>query len=178
MQKYYRPIEVILKVEKSSYRIQLLSWMLTSPIVLVSNLKRYNPDQEDVKHKEEAQPYTKKKNVPAKVGESLIEKIWRLNEPRSGFQQFLAYWKKLFNIEINWKRMDSLEATFILHRWVHKESVERDVNQLSGGECHSQTCPRLVVHRRMSNVLVMLVQDVVSMAAYLFQTSFTRFHIR
>ena len=61
--------------------------MQTSPVVHVSNLERYYPDQEDTKHKEVVQPHAKKKNWAAnKVGESPIEKTRRVNEPRSGLQ--------------------------------------------------------------------------------------------
>ena len=49
VQKYYGLVEVIHKIMKTSYRIQLLLWMRTNLVVHVSNLKRYYFDQEDIK---------------------------------------------------------------------------------------------------------------------------------
>ena len=49
--------------------------MQTSIVVYVSNLKRYYPDQEDVKQEETTRPHAKKKNFQAKkVGETPTEK--------------------------------------------------------------------------------------------------------
>ena len=66
VRKYYGSIEVIHKIGKTSYRIQLLRWMRTNLVVHVSNMKRYSPDLEDVKHREATRPHTKKKNPHAK----------------------------------------------------------------------------------------------------------------
>ena len=86
MRKYYGPVEVIHKIGKVSYRIHLLPWMRTSPVVHVSNMKHYSSEVKDIKHREMTRPHTKKKNHKAKdVGETLTEETLRANEPRSSF---------------------------------------------------------------------------------------------
>ena len=39
-------------------------------------------------------------------------------------------------------------------------SVDKDVNQLSGGGCHGHPCPRHVAYDRMADVPVLLVEDL------------------
>ena len=96
VQKYYGLVEVIHKIMKKSYRIQLLLWMRTNFVVHVSNLKRYYSDQEDIKQKQVVWRHAKKKDFHAKkVGKTPIEKTWRVNEPRSDFQYLLVDWKRL-----------------------------------------------------------------------------------
>ena len=94
--KYYGLVEVIHKIMKTSYRIQFLLWMRTNPVVHVSNLKRYYSDQEDIKQKQVVWRHAKKKKFQAKkVWKTPTEKTWRVNEPRSDFQQLLVDWKRL-----------------------------------------------------------------------------------
>ena len=49
VRKFYGLVEVIHKIRKTSYRIQLLLWIQTNPVVHVSNLKCYYSDQENIK---------------------------------------------------------------------------------------------------------------------------------
>ena len=87
MRKYYELVEVIHKIRNASYRIHLLSWMRTSPVVHISNMKRYSSEVKDIKHREMTRPHTKKKNHKAKdVGETLTKETPRANEPRNSFQ--------------------------------------------------------------------------------------------
>ena len=73
--------------------IQFLPWMPTSPIVHVSNLKRYYPDKEDTKQ-----------------GVGTIEKMRRVNELRSRSQQFVAYWKSLSSmLRLTWSMLRDLK---------------------------------------------------------------------
>ena len=131
VRKHYRQVEVINKVGKASYRIQLLQWMRElSPVVLVSNMKRYSPNQEDVKYKEATRPHEKKKNFQAKkVGEAPTEKTPRVNKPRSSFQQFLADWKRLLNAKISWKRVRDLKsASTYITEFVKSRLTEMSTN--------------------------------------------------
>ena len=47
VRKYEGPVEVIEKVGKASYRVQLPSWMKIHLVIHVSNLKPYHPDPDD-----------------------------------------------------------------------------------------------------------------------------------
>ena len=83
MRKYYGQVEVIHKIEKALYRMHLLPWMRTSPVVHVSNMKRYSSEVKDMKLREVTQPHIKKKNPEAKdVRETLTEETPRVNEPK------------------------------------------------------------------------------------------------
>ena len=98
------------------------------------------------RHKKVVRPHATIKNSMAKkVVETLIEKIRRVDEPISDFQQFLVDWKRLLNVEISWKCIERPKVSLILHRWVCEELVDRDVNQPSGGGWHCHTCPRRIV---------------------------------
>src|ERR1051325_4082626 len=56
VRRYEGPVEVIQKVGKTSYRVQLPSWMKIHPVIHVSNLKSYYPDQEDGERNELVRP--------------------------------------------------------------------------------------------------------------------------
>lgn len=74
--KYSGLVEAIHRVGNASYRIQLLPWTETSPVVYVNNLKRNYLDQEDTKHKEVIRPHVTKKNFTMeKVGETSRKKM-------------------------------------------------------------------------------------------------------
>ena len=47
VRKYEGPIEVIEKVGRTSYRLQLPTWMRIHLVIHVSNLKPYHPDDDD-----------------------------------------------------------------------------------------------------------------------------------
>ena len=70
--------------------------MRTNLVVQLSNLKHYYSDQEDIEQKQVVWRHAKKKRFHAKkVGKTPTEKTWRVNEPRSNFQQLLVDWKRL-----------------------------------------------------------------------------------
>ena len=100
------PVEVIHKIGKASYRIHLLPWIRTNPVVHISNMKRYSFDIKGVKHRGATRPQTNKKNPEAKhVGESLTGETPEANKPKSSFQQSLTNLMRLRNIEISWKHI-------------------------------------------------------------------------
>lgn len=113
MRKCYEPVEIIHKVGKTSYKIQLLPWMRTSQVVHVSNLKCYYPNQEDTKRKEVVRPHTTKKNFTAKkVEETLTMKTWRL-----------------LNAEISWKCIRDLKlASSYITEFVKSQLTEMSTN--------------------------------------------------
>ena len=65
-------VEVTQKVRKASYNAQLLSWIKTILVVHASNLKPYNPNQEDTKHDEETRPLATMKNITKEKEEKIM----------------------------------------------------------------------------------------------------------
>ena len=107
LRKYDGPVEVIHKIGKVSYRIHLLPWMRTSPVVHVSNMKHYSSEVKDIKHREGTWPHIKKKNPKAKdAEETLTEETLRADEPRISFQNLLTELTRLRNTEISWKHIE------------------------------------------------------------------------
>ena len=50
--KYEGPVKVIEKFGRTSYRLQLPTWMKIHLVIHVSNLKPYHPDDDDHQHNE------------------------------------------------------------------------------------------------------------------------------
>lgn len=145
---------------KTSYRIQLLLWMRTNLVVHVSNLKRYYFDPKDIKQKQVVWRHTNKKKFQAKkVGKTRTEKTWRLNKPRSDFQQHLVGRKRLLIMRSAGSASRDLKSA--------------SSNKLCGGRCHSHDCPRLVACGCMLHVSAILVNDLLSNAVICVMLLFT-----
>ena len=56
VRKYEGPIEVIEKVGRTSCRLQLPTWMRIHPVIHVSNLKSYHPDDDDHQRNQVTRP--------------------------------------------------------------------------------------------------------------------------
>ena len=91
MQKYEGPIEVIEKVGRTSYRLQLLTWMRIHPVIHVSNLKPYHPDNDDQQGNQVTWPSVMMKDSSTKeVEEILAERTRRIGKPKRNLQEFLV----------------------------------------------------------------------------------------
>lgn len=64
--------------------------------------------------------------------------------------------KRYHNAEIGWKHFQRAKVSFILHCLVREELVDKDVNQLSGGEYHKHACQRSVTCSRILDVTACL----------------------
>ena len=113
VQKYYGLVEVIYKIMKTSYRIQLLLWMRTNLVVHVSNLKRYYFDQEDIKQKQVVWRHANKKKFQAdKVGKTRTEKTWRSQQTEKWFSTAPSRLEET-HYEISWKRIERPKVSLI-----------------------------------------------------------------
>ena len=111
MRKYEGPIEVIEKVERTSYHLQLPTWMRIYPVIHVSNLKPYHPDDDDQQRNQVTRSLvTMKDSSKKEVEEILVERTRRIGKPKCNLQEFLVKWKGLPEEEISWERADDLKT--------------------------------------------------------------------
>ncbi|XP_038890146.1 uncharacterized protein LOC120079806 [Benincasa hispida] len=94
VRKYEGPVEVIEKVGKTSYRVQLPSWMKIHPVIHVSILKPYHPDRNDEQRNMLMCPLiTMKNSTEKKVPQILDRRTHRITRPR----REQSSWEKLKN---------------------------------------------------------------------------------
>jgi len=111
VRKYEGPVEVIEKVGKTSYRVQLPSWMKIHPVIHVSNLKPYHADPYDERRNVVTRPPVTMKNPTKKVvDEILADRIRRVGRPRRDLKEFLVKWRDLPEEEISWERAEDLQS--------------------------------------------------------------------
>ena len=109
--KYEGPIEVIEKVRRTSYRLQLPTWMKINLVIHVSNLKLYHLDDDDHQCNQVIQPpVTMKDSSKKEVEEILVERTHRINKPRQNIQEFLVKWKGLPEVKISWEYANNLKS--------------------------------------------------------------------
>ena len=112
VRKYEGPIEVIEKVGKTSYRLQLPTRMRIYPVIHVSNLKPYHPYNKNHQHNQVTRPLVVMKDSSKKeVEEILVERTRHIGKPKHNLQEFLFKWKELPEEEISWERADDLNYT-------------------------------------------------------------------
>ena len=111
MRKYEEPTEVIEKVGRTSYRLQLPTWIRIHPVMHVSNLKPYCPDDDDYQCNQVTRPpVTMKDSSKKEVKEILVERTRRIGNPKRNLQEFLVKWKGLPEAKISWERADYLKT--------------------------------------------------------------------
>ena len=83
VQRYEGPIEVIENVGRTSYRLQLPTWMRIHPVIHVSNLKPYHLDDDDHQRNQVTLlPVTMKDSSKKEVEEILAERTRRIGKPK------------------------------------------------------------------------------------------------
>ncbi|XP_038885809.1 uncharacterized protein LOC120076104 [Benincasa hispida] len=102
VRKYEGPVEVIEKVGRTSYRVQLPSWMKIHPVIHVSILKPYHSDPEDEQRNMlRRPPVTMKSSAEKEVAQILDKRARRIGRPRRELTEFLVKWKDLPDEEIS-----------------------------------------------------------------------------
>ena len=108
IRKYEGPVPVISKVGLTSYKVDLPAWMKIHPVLHVSNLKPYHPDQADPVRNQPTrgavvvQPRSKRQ--PEAI---LAERTVSTNRKRH--KEYLVKWKGLADEEISWERVEDVE---------------------------------------------------------------------
>ena len=108
VRKYEGPVPVISKVGLTSYKVDLPAWMKIHPVLHVSNLKPYHPDQADPVRNQPTrgavvvQPRSKRQ--PEAI---LAERT--VSTDRKRHKEYLVKWKGLADEEISWERAEDVE---------------------------------------------------------------------
>ena len=108
VRKYEGPVPVISKVGLTSYKFDLPAWMKIHPVLHVSNLKPYHPDQADPVRNQPTrgavvvQPRSKRQ--PEAI---LAERT--VSTDRKRHKEYLVKWKGLADEEISWERAEDVE---------------------------------------------------------------------
>ena len=111
VRKYERPVEVLKKVENTSYRVALPTWMKIHPIIHASNLKSCHSDPDDMQRNVTVRPTIDLSQKEDKeVEEILAERVRKGRRPTRRIHDYLVKWKNLHVEETSWKRVEDLEA--------------------------------------------------------------------
>lgn len=146
MQKYNGLVEVI---GKTFYQVQLPSWMKIHSIIHVSNLKPIIPS------------WKMSNKMPLTVSLLQWKSLWR-KKSKKYWQRMCAMLQDQNVLEWVSSEMERPlcqrsqlgerrrpQECYPTNCWVLAELVDKDINQLGGGECHSYVYSGSVVHDYM-----------------------------
>lgn len=109
--KYDGLADVLQKAGKTSYKVQLHSWMKIHLGIHVSNLEPYNLDIINPTWNEITRPAVMLTNKINKGVETILaDKTWRVGRPRRDVQEFLVKWRGLPDEEISWEHTEDLKT--------------------------------------------------------------------